>query len=73
MRTDIQLKIKNNKYYLRYLRANSYWYKFLNRDPSRFNEFVENVKSEYRLRPTDRISDALSTLEMLSKVVSTLK
>ena len=73
MRLDVIMKIKNNENYLRYLRENSYWYKYLNRDPKALNDFVEKVKVDYRLRPVDRISDALSTLEIVSKFVSAFK
>ena len=33
MTLDIQFKIKNDPNYIRYLHENSYWYKFLNRNP----------------------------------------
>jgi len=70
---DLQFKIKNNPRYIQYLRENSYWYKILNRDPSMFSVFEEKVKDEYRLRVSDRITKALSTIEMIQNVVSTLK
>ncbi len=65
MNIDIQYKIKNNKYYLKYLRENSNWYKYLNRNPSNFKLFEEEVKNVYKLRPTDKISRAIDTFEML--------
>jgi hypothetical protein len=73
MTLDIQFKIKNNPNYVRYLRENSYWYKILNRNPSMFNEFVNEVKKEYHLRTTDRISNAINTIELLQNIVSNLK
>lgn len=69
----VQFKIKENPYYLRYLRANSYWYKLLNRDFNMFKKFEEEVKREYRLTPTDRIEKAFDTFEMLEKILSTFK
>ena len=65
MNIDIQYKIKNKKYYLKYLRENSNWYKYLNRNPSNFKLFEEEVKNVYKLRPTDKISRAIDTFEML--------
>lgn len=65
MNIDIQYKIKNNKYYLKYLRENSNWYKYLNRNPSNFKLFEEEVKNVYKLRPTDKISRAIDTFELL--------
>ena len=70
---DLQFKIKNNPNYQRYLREHSYWYKTLNRDPSTFRVFEEEVKDAYQLRTSDKISKALDTLEMVSALVSTLK
>lgn len=70
---DIQFKIKSNPNYLRYLREHSYWYKILNRNPSMFKIFEENVKKEYKLRTSDKISKALSTIEMFQNVISSLR
>lgn len=73
MTLDLQFKIKNNPYYQRYIRENSYWYKTLNRNPEVIKDFEEEVKIAYKLRPTDKISKALDTFELLQNVISTLK
>ena len=69
----IQFKIKENPYYLRYLRSNSYWYKYLNRDPFMFKKFEDEVKKNYHLTGADRIENMFNTLEMLEKILSTFK
>lgn len=73
MTLEVQFKIKNNPLYIKYLHENSYWYKFLNRNPEMFDEFVNEVRTNYKLRPTDKINKALSTFEMISSVISALK
>ena len=73
MKLVVIFKIKNNPNYLRYIRENSYWYKILNRDSNMFKQFVQEVNREYHLRTSDKISKALTTIEMLSSVVSNLK
>ena len=73
MTLNLQFKIKSNPAYLKYLRENSYWYKILNRNPLMINKFEEEVKKEYHLRTSDKISRAISALEMLTSVVSNLK
>jgi len=73
MTLDTQFKIKSNPMYVKYLHENSYWYKILNRDPSSFNDFVEEIKTNYKLRPSDKLNKALSTFEMISAIVSSLK
>jgi hypothetical protein len=72
MTLDTQFKIKSNPLYVRYLHENSHWYKILNRDPEMFDNFIEEVKTNYKLRPSDRINNVLSTFEMISTIISTL-
>lgn len=72
MTLDTQFKIKSNPLYIKFLHENSYWYKILNRDPSMFNNFIEEVKMTYKLRPSDKFNKALSTFEMISSIITTL-
>lgn len=73
MSLELQFKIKNDKNNLRFLRENSHWYKYLNRDVNNFKFFEEEVKSAYKLRPSDRISKALDTFDMIQTLLSSLK
>ncbi len=73
MNLDIQLKIMNNPRYRQYLHENSMWYKILNRNPLMFRAFEEKVKEDYRLRASDRITKALSTIEMVQNIFTSLK
>lgn len=70
---DIQFRIKNNPRYLQYIRDHSYWYKILNRNPLLFSAFEEKVREDYKLRTSDKISKALSTIELVQNIVSSLK
>ena len=73
MSLEVQFKIKNDNNNLRFLRENSYWYKYLNRDKNNFNYFQEEVKTAYKLRPVDKISKALDTFDMIQMLLSSLK
>lgn len=73
MTLEIQYNLKSNPNYIKYLRENSNWYKILNRNPEMFKQFVEEVKIKYKLRPADRITKALETIEVLQNVLSTIK
>ena len=73
MNLDIQFKIRSNPMYVQYLHENSEWYKILNREPSMFRVFEENVRKDYKLRPSDRIIKALDTIEMFQNIFSSLK
>lgn len=70
---ELQFRIKNNPKYVQFLRENSYWYKILNRNPAMFSEFEEQVKINYKMRASDRITKVLSTIEMFQNIVSSLK
>ena len=69
----IQFKIKENPYYLKYLRSHSNWYKLLNRDSSMFKIFEEEAKKEFRMIKEDRIKNIFDTFEMAQKILSTFK
>lgn len=73
MTLELQFKIKNNPYYLKYLRENSIWYKKLNREPETFKIFEEEVKDRYELRPSYKISKALDAINTFQNVLSALK
>jgi hypothetical protein len=73
MSLDIQFKLKQNPLYIKFLRENSYWYKYLNRDPIYFKEFETEMKKVYKLNPSDKISRAIDTFDMLQALISTLK
>lgn len=73
MSLDIQFKLKSNPNYIKYIRENSIWYKKLTRNPNLFNDFVDEVKEKYKLRPVDKITTTLNTIEMLQNIMSTIK
>ena len=70
---DLQFKIKNNPNYQRFIREHSYWYKILNRNPLMFSSFEKSVMEEYKLRTSDKISKALSTIELVQNIFSSFK
>lgn len=72
MTLDIQFKLKSNPLYIKYLHGNSHWYKILNREPDMFDKFVQELKEKYKLRPSDRLNNMISTFEMVSSIISAL-
>jgi len=73
MNLDLQFKIKNNPNMLRYLRENSNWYKYLNRNPDSINLFSEEMKEKYKLRPGDRFTNFVDKLDLISSFINVLK
>lgn len=67
------MELKKDKRMLDLLKYNSYWLKDLNRDPTSIKRYKENMKSKYRLRTTDKISDAIDNIDIISNVLSALK
>lgn len=73
MKLDIQFQLKNNPYYLSYIRENSIWYKILNRNPEFFKQFEEEAKTYYHLRPSDRIGRIVDTMSLAMSLMNNLK
>lgn len=73
MHLDLIMKIKNDKKMYELLKLNSYWIKDLNRDPNNYKRFVAEMKTKYRLRTTDKISDAIDNIDLITAVLDNLK
>lgn len=73
MDIDLQMKIKNDKKMYQLLKENSYWLKDLNRNPSNYKKFVNEMKTKYHLRITDKVSDTIDNIDLISSVLENLK
>ena len=73
MEVIVQQKLNADEKMLSYLKENSYWYKDLNRNGDNYNAFVKAMKEKYHLRITDKISDAIDNIDLISSVLDTLK
>ena len=51
---DIQDKLYREPILRRFLYEESYWYKYLNRDPESFKEFEMAMKDKYKLKTSDK-------------------
>ena len=69
----LQNKINEDKNFKRYLINNSYYIKYLNRNPEYYKEFIKNMKVLYKERPVDRIGNVMNTIDIVSSVIDTLK
>lgn len=73
MKLDVQFKIKNNYLLQKYIRENSYWYKYLNRNPSLLSEMEREMKEKYKLTASDKINDISEKLDLLRTFMNVLK
>lgn len=73
MNLNLQFKINSNELMESYLRENSYFYKYLNRNEAYFDLFVEKMKEDYKLRTKDKITKFTDRLDMFSSFFEVLK
>ena len=55
------------------LKENSYWIKYLNREPEIYKEFETRMKELYHERVTDKVSNAIDQIDLINGVLMALK
>ena len=73
MQLNVLMELKKDKKMWELFKYNSYWYKELNRNPLSIKNYKEDMKIKYKLRATDKISDAIDNIDIISNVLSALK
>lgn len=73
MQKELIEKIRSDKKMYELLKENSYWIKDLTRDPSNYKNFVNDMKTKYHLRITDKVSDAIDNIDLISTVLDAIK
>ncbi len=73
MRFDIQYKIKNDPMLQKYVRENSYWYKYLNRNPNLLSSLTDEMKEKYKLTTADKINELSNKLDLIKTFMNVLK
>jgi len=72
MNIETQNRIINNPNDLKFLRENSLWYKYLNRNKYYIKQFEEEMKSIYKLKTEDKVNKFAQSVDMISKVIDIL-
>ena len=67
------LKTLNDDKLMPYLKENTNWIKYLNRNPINYKNFKEEIKTQYKLRKTDKINQAIENIDLISNVLNILK
>lgn len=73
MNLNLQYRINQDPRLKQFLRENSYWYKYLNRNELYYKEFIDDMKVQYKLKPTDRINKMIDNMNMISSFLDVLK
>lgn len=73
MEIDLQKKLLEKPKMYQYLKENSYWIKYLNRNPVLYKEFEAKMKELYHVRVTDKVSNAIDQIDLINGVLMALK
>lgn len=71
MKRSVLEQIKKDKMF-EYLKQNSNYIKELNRNPEFYKDFKKIIKEKYKLRITDKLSNVVNDIEIVSNIISTL-
>ena len=73
MNLNLQYQINQDPRQKKFLRENSYWYKYLNRNESYYKDFINDMKDKYKLKPTDKINKMIENIDMIRTFLDVLK
>ncbi|MBP3841784.1 MAG: hypothetical protein IK997_06685 [Bacilli bacterium] len=73
MRQDIKIKIDSNPNLKKFLKENSYWYNYLNRDPSSIKFMEDEMKKRFNLTPEDKLKKMNNNIAIVKEFLDILK
>ena len=73
MKIETWIKLENDPKMKSYLKMNSEWYKYLNRNPMNYQRFVNTMKEQYKIRTTDKINSVIDNIDTVSSILNVLK
>ena len=73
MQVNVLLELKKDEKMFELFKLNSYWIKELNRKPENIKRFKEEMKVKYKLRASDKISDAIDNIDIITNVLNAIK
>ncbi|MGM9879070.1 MAG: YlbE-like family protein [Bacilli bacterium] len=65
----VQYKLKSNPTYLKFLRENSNWYKYLNRNQMFLKKFEKEMKVKYKMTPKDKLERFTENIDKVSQII----
>lgn len=72
MKNETLKKIYETENLNKYLRENSYWYKYINRTDD-ITKITEEMKEKYGLRFKDKVNKAKTSLDLINAFMSVTK
>ena len=68
-----QIIVRSNPNIYRFLREESYWYKYLNRDPNSIKDLEKAMKAKYNLTAEDRLEKLNQSMNLIHSFMDVLK
>lgn len=68
-----QIMVRSNPNIYRFLREESYWYKYLNRNPNSMKDLEKAMKNKYKLTTQDRLEKVGNSISLLHSFMDVLK
>ena len=69
----LQQKLETYKKMQELLKWNSYWFKELNSNSESYKDFINAMKEKYHLKMTDKISNTIDNIDLISGILENLK
>lgn len=73
MDIETQIIIRSNPDLYRFLREESYWYKYLNRDPNMIKEVEKRMKNKYKLTTSDRLDKINQSINLVNSFIKMME
>ena len=73
MKVNVWMKLESNPKIANYLKENSEWYKYLNRNPINYDKFVKIMKEQNRVRTFNKINGIMDNIDTISSILNILK
>ncbi|MDO5003081.1 MAG: YlbE-like family protein [bacterium] len=68
-----QIIVRSNPNIYRFLREESYWYKYLNRDPNSIKDLEKAMKTKYKLTTEDKLEKINQSMSLIHSFMDVLK
>ena len=68
-----QIIVRSNPNIYRFLREESYWYKYLNRDPNSIKDLEKAMKAKYKLTTEDKLEKLNQSMNLIQSFMDVLK
>lgn len=68
-----QIIVRSNPNIYRFLREESYWYKYLNRDPNSIKDLEKAMKDKYKLTTEGKLEKLNQSMNLIHSFMDVLK